>query len=195
MARTNPRTETANTDPEVGPNPSPETSLVESFGGVVDDLRQLYTDFGMRPYRVFSVVGKWSGGRRGYGEWVLQSEVELLPTPKVMVEQGPGQFGRLAEVSNPAGLTERGSIKLFEISPRYTEDDVRQLFHIQPETKPVFEGFIELSIDRRDGQTKRRRFAVDHAPQRRAGSFDWTVTLRSSDQNRDRGGAFPNVGR
>lgn len=194
--RTNPRAITPNVEPGIGPNPSPETSLVEGLGSTVDELRQLYTDFGLRPYRLVSVVGRWSGGERGRGEWVVVSQEELLPTPKVRVmTDSPGSVGRIAETANSVGVTERGPLLVTEISPLYTEDDVAQLFHCQPDLPPGFEGFIEMQIDRRDGEPERRRFTTDQIPARDAGGFQWTVQLTSMDQARSRRGVFPNLGR
>ena len=61
--RDNPRLETANNDPAVNPDNSPGSSLINEMGSVADDLRQLYTDFGAHPYRVFSSCLRVARGR------------------------------------------------------------------------------------------------------------------------------------
>ncbi len=170
--RFNPRPTTANSDPRLGPNLNPGRSLVEDLGGTVDDLRQLYTEFGLRPYRVFSVVEVWSGGESGRGDASIESEVELLPTPLVH------DMKTIRGVSKAAGLDEVGGIKLTQISPRYTEDDVRTIFHTQPLPKDR-DGYLEVRVDERDGVTKRRRFTVKGTPFRDTEKFEWSVRLRA----------------
>lgn len=178
----NPRIETANDDPAVGPARAPGSTLVEQLGKTVDDLRQLYTDFGLRPYRVFSVVTRWSGGAPGRGDEALVSETELLPTPVVKVD---GLRGELTS----GGLTERGTTRLSELSPRYTEDEIRQLFHCEP-LPDGLQGWIEIRIDARDGSTERRRFVTRGVPERDAERFQWRSVLIRQDSARTRSGAL-----
>ncbi len=178
--RNNPRAITPDRDPSLHPNPAPELSLVEDLGPVADDLRQLFTDFGTRPYRVFSVVVFWTGGEEGRGEETVESETEFLPTPLV-------DLSRLRSVTTSAGKTEKGFHVMTEVSPRYTEDDIRTLFHVQPLPKGRT-GYIEIQMDRRDAQAKRRRFAVRGVPARRADEFDFRVSLSVQDQARLRSG-------
>lgn len=179
--RTNPRPETPNNDPDLRPVQQPSRTLVEDLGGTVDEMRQLYADFGLRPYRVFSVVVRWTGGATGRGDAVVESEVELLPTPR-LVDMGP-----VRGVSTPAGRTEKGGVQLREISPRYTEDDIRTLFHTQPLPQDR-DGFLEVRVDCRDGSTTRRRFIVSGVPFRDAEKFEWRTRLLKQDANRSRAG-------
>lgn len=180
--RFNPRAVKPNEDPALRPNTLPGQSLVEELGATADDLRQLYTDFGLRPYRVFSVVVRWSGGASGLGDAVVVAETELLPTP-LLKDMKP-----IRGVSKPAGRNEEGGITLTQISPRYTEDDIRGLFHTQP-LGEALDGFLEVRVDSRDGQTLRRRFSVKGAPYRDAGKFEWSARLRVQYANRSREGA------
>lgn len=174
----NPRVETPETDPDLAPVLQPERTLVESLGDVVDDLRQLYTDFGARPYRVFSVVCEWSGGETGRGVVSVISEREFLPTPKVWI--GGGQ-----KVATAAGVMREGSAELREISPRYTEDDIAALF--PRALGPAQLAFIEVRMDNRDGSTPiRRRYTVQRTPQRDALHFEWRVPLTSQEDERNR---------
>lgn len=170
--RFNPRPTTANEDPRIGPNRQPGCSLVEGLGETVDGLRQFYTDFGLRPYRVFSVVVRWSGGESGRGDASVESEVELLPTPLVH------DMKQLRGVSKSAGRDEEGGVKLTQISPRYTEDDIRTIFHTQP-LPGDRDGFLEIRVDERDGKTQRRRFSVKGTPFRDTEKFEWSVRLRA----------------
>lgn len=172
----NPRIDQPNNDLTLHPNRSPELSLVESLGAVADNLRQISTDLGLRPYRMFSVTYKWTGGDVGRGEPVVAGETEFLPTPKIALfgVRGEGKTG---------GLVERGDIRVTEISPRYTEDQINSLFHCAPLPKG-FQGFIEIVMDRRDGAAKRRRFTVFGAPTREADKFQWSVGLVRQDASR-----------
>lgn len=181
--RSNPRPIKPNDDPTSHPNRMPGQSLVEDLGQTVDLLRQLYTDFGLRPYRFFSVVVKWSGGASGRGDATVESETELLPTPLVK-DTKP-----IRGVSKPAGLDEEGGITLTQISPNYTEDDIRAIFHTQP-LPADRDGFIEMRVDERDGSTIRRRFSIKGAPFRDASKFQWTARLRTQSHDRSREGAI-----
>lgn len=174
----NPRPVTPNEDPAVHPSSAPERSLVESLGAVADDLRQLYTDFGARPYRVFSVVYEWSGGEPGRGEARVVSEQEFLPTPVVSLKSS-------AKDAKAAGTVQTGSARLEQVSPRYTEDDINALF------PTVLLGnqkaFIEVRMDSRDGtKVLRRRYTVRNTPQREALSFQWVVELYAQQEPRER---------
>lgn len=182
-SRTNPRALTANNDPREHANPQPQQSLVESLGGLVDELRQLHTDFGLRPYRVFSVVIGYSGGEVGRGTASVVSEAELLPTPKLV------DMKSVRGISRPAGFDEEGNITLRQISPRYTEDDISEIFFQQPLPKGSL-GFLEVRVDERDGSTKRRRFTVKGTPFRDAGKFEWSVRLTSQSHDRNRDGVI-----
>lgn len=177
----NPRAVQPNSDPRVHLNQQPQLSLTESLGGVVDDLRQIYTDLGQRPYTVHSVVVAWTGGSPGHGDAVVAQEVQLLPTPK-LVDMKP-----VRGVAKPAGFDEEGAITLRQISPRYTEDDIRALFHTQPLSRDR-EAFLEVRVDGRDGSTIRRRFTVKGAPFRDAPKFGWSVRLITQSHDRARDG-------
>lgn len=182
--RTNPRVITPDRDASLHPNRNPAGSLVEELGEVADDMRQIYTDLGVRPYRVWSVVVRWTGGAVGKGEQEIVSDVELLPTP---------MFGmRLTKEVKAGGTVENGKPELTQISPRFTEDDVNAIFHRQPLPQGT-EGFIEIRMDARDGNSKIRRFTVYSAPERRASKFDWRVQLVSAYPDPNRNGRLPDV--
>ncbi len=186
--RTNPRALPPDRDPSLHPNRRPSTSLVEDLGDVVDDARQLLTDFGLRPYRVFSVVVRWTGGAVGKGSPQVLSEREFLPTPNVVFL---GKGGSLGKRMTEGGTSERGEVLMTELSPRYTEDDINSLFCRQP-LPSTDEGFVEVRMDERDGQTIRRRF-FPLVPYRRAAKFDWAVRLRKQNTNESRTSPVDNV--
>jgi hypothetical protein len=159
-------------DPDLGPLSDPQASLVDSLGSVVDDLRQIATELGARPYRVFSVRIGWSGGERGRGSSRILCEEELLPTPFVK------EWFVRRELEN-VGSVERGVVELREISPRYTEAQIMSLcpYPCGPDAQGN-ETFIELRIDSRDGtQAKPRRFVIANAPFLDAERFEWRVKL------------------
>jgi hypothetical protein len=173
------------------PNPAPQCSLAEELGGLADDLRQLNTDLGMRPYRMFSVVYEWSGKEIGRGEPRIIFEQEFLPTPKLtlvgLVDRGYIRAS-VAEVAQSGGSVERGVISVIEISPRYTEDQINWLFRQGGDLDPGQIAFIEIAMDRRDGAATRRRFTVNSVPQRDATKFYWSVELVRQELDRTRAG-------
>lgn len=169
-------------DPRLHENLSPHASLAESMSSIVDEARQLVTDLGLRPYRVFSVTVRWSGGERHRGQPRVVFQQELLPTPKVE------NFGNMKEQLREAGAVERGDVRLSQISGRYTEEEITSLFPYR--ATDADESFIEIAMDSRDGEEPvRRRFIVSSVPVRRPDRFDWEVTLTRQDGDRTRRGA------
>lgn len=190
----NPRVTNQPNTPGTKLHPIGSCSLVESLGSVVDDVRQIATDLGVRPYRVFSIVCFWSGGEVGRGTPSVIHETEFLPTPKLMETSGVRGSPR------SGGVAERGDATLRQVSPRYTEDQVRALcgtgaatdaqgqpIGVPPGAKNI-EIWIEVRVDSRDGDTQRRRFIVVGQPFRDAEKFEWRVTLMRQDQDRSRAG-------
>ena len=190
---TNPRVPFGNTpgqDTRLGPvnerrvcrNMPLEPTLVEELGEVADDLRQLATDFGARPYRVFAIVVAWSGGEVGRGTQEVFSETELLPTPYV-------DLSTLRYVVTSAGRTDNGTVQLFEVSPRYTQDDIETLFYRDLQLNE--QHFIEIRMDGRDGvDPVRHRFVITGVPFRDADGFQWVLTLKIQQEERNRDGTL-----
>ena len=190
---TNPRTSAHNTpnqDTRLGPveerricrNVPLEPTFVEQMGEIVDDLRQLATDFGARPYRVFCVVVAWSGGAVGRGTQVQIDETELLPTPRI-------DLTSLRYVVTSGGRTDNGRTSLYEVSPRYTEDDIEALFHRALEANE--QSFIEVRMDGRDGREPiRHRLTLSGVPFRDADGFQWVVPLIIQQEERNRNGTL-----
>lgn len=156
-------------------------NLVESLGAVVDDIRQIATDLGARPYTVHAVRVKWSGGEVGRGKPTVSSDIELLPTPKVT---GVNSMSRDTEAQ---GAIERGDVNLTGVSARYTEDDIERMIGVDADKSE--ECFFEIRIDQRDGCTKRRRFTLARPPERRPTMIDWRISLRRHSGDRRIDGA------
>jgi hypothetical protein len=162
------------------PAPDPGRTLAEELGETADELRQLYTDAGLRPYRVFAVLLRWSGGAKGRGTPRVVREREILPTPWVDLRP-------LREDDRPAGEVVRGRARLRQVSPQYTEAEVRGIFGGEREGDEVI---VEVVHDARDGyEPTRRRFAVEDVPWRNAGGFEWVVALSPEDDGRSPSGA------
>lgn len=175
---TNPRIFGPNDDPKLFPPRDPSATLAEDLGAVVDDARAIASELGLRPYRIFSVRVVWSGGEVGRGT-PSSEEREFVPTPKIAEPSVTGE-------PRTGGLVERGSARLTQVSPRYTEDEVRGLCGC--DATPGVEVFVEARIDARDGSTERRRFVVRGMPFRDAERFEWRVNLIRQDSDRDREG-------
>jgi len=176
----NPRAQPPNHDPALGEIFNPQTSLVESLGNTVDSIRQIAVDLGVRPYKVHAVRVKWSGGEIGRGTPETVLDQAIVPTPRIR------NVTSVNRESTTAGTSEKGNIRLDRISPRYTEDEIKYYFSTQSDLGVDEEGFVEIYVDERDGQTQRKRYVVSRVPERRPDKFDWVVTLRKQEDNRQR---------
>lgn len=156
----------------------PRCSLVEDLAEEVDDLRQILVDEGLRPYEVWSVVVRWSGGERHRGTATVVSEKPYLPVPKV---SGLSSGNRELRAG---GSVKRGQVTITGLSPRYTAHDILHLF--PRDLAAGEEHFVEIRLDARAGNPLRLRYVVSGFPERRA--LDWIVRLTKQDENRDRAG-------
>jgi len=170
----------ASNDPRLGEaGHEVRRSLVEDLGQVVDDIRQLATDLGARPYTVHVVRIAWSGGEVGRGEPSTALELQILPTPRLT---GVGEGAVRSQ--EPGGAIERGDVRLTGVAPRYTEDELGNYFGVEPGE----ECFFEVRIDQRDGEARRRRYVLARPPERRPEHCDWVLVLRRHDGDRQRDG-------
>ena len=159
-------------------------TLAGSFIGLADDLRDMFTQFGLRPYTVRRIRVKWSGQRRGVGQPTVIFSEPILPTPKVTDISG------LSELLHPIGLDEHGSIRLSEISGTYTEDDLRGLDSSGKGAAVDEEFFYEIEYARPDGLAgEKRRFFPSGAASYNAGKLQWTLMLEKSNEDRGRDGS------
>ena len=149
--------------------------LAGSLIQTVDDLRQLNSDFGIRPYRVFATRVKWTGGEIGRGQPEVTETVEITPAPLVK------DLTNVKGVVRSGGFVERGDARLTQWSARYTEAQITQL--LPPKTRDT-EAFIEV-MNYHDGtEPKRRRFIVQGVPEYEPQNFQWKMTLLRQDSDR-----------
>jgi hypothetical protein len=166
-------------------------TLIPKLVPVVDRIRQLSTNFGLMPYRVFLVHLSWGGMRVGEGQPYEIGRVEILPTPEV------GDLNATSEVLRPLGLSEEGSLSISQISAKYTEDD---LMGRTPDlTNPALpsttsrntEFFYEVVESRPSSpRSTRRRYVPSSVPALSRDGFQWRVTLTKQDYNRVREGSL-----
>jgi hypothetical protein len=164
--------------------PDPATlrcSLARRLIPAVDRVRDLYTQIGARPYRVWIIKTRFTGERRGRGVEQVIHETEILPTPLVV------DLRALSEVVTPVGVNDQGVIQLQYISGRYTEE---LLLGVGLDGHPVAPNetvYYEIEFFRADGlPSERRRFVRDSVPHYNALQFQWLVTLVSAIENRAR---------
>lgn len=157
-------------------------TLARRFIGLADSLRDLLTRFGLRAYKVAIVRVEWSGGRRGRGTAAVVDEKVLLPTPKI------SSLDALAEVLQPAGLEELGTILLTQISGTFTEEDLRG-YSVDGDAIPANqEFFYEVEFFPNEGAAQKRRFYPKGAPTYFPGKLQWQIRLEKANEDRARNG-------
>lgn len=150
---------------------------------VADSVRDIYTQLGLRTYSIKIIRTSWSGGRRGVGIEYIKEQLDVLPTPKI------SSMDEITEVLQPIGLDELGSIRLSEISGRFTEDE---LLGRIPNGIPIDKDeqvFYEIEFPRADGISGvKRRFVPRSAPYYEASTLQWSVRLERTREDRSRNG-------
>jgi hypothetical protein len=163
-------------------------TLAHKLGvGLVPRLRQLATNFGIRPYRCFLVWGKWTGEERGEGFDVELLRMEILPTPKVE------NLDALTFSLVNAGTLPVGSVRVSQISSYFTYDQLKGLMvpvQHEDQVPEPYEFYWEVVEDGRgDNPPVRAKFRPASVPFRRAGKPDWTVILERISEDNLRSGA------
>jgi hypothetical protein len=150
----------------------------------LDELRQLSADFGARPYRVFMIRTRWTGGKRGRGVEQVFSEEEILPTPKI--ETVASVNLQMLDI----GVDEQGALSISEISPRYTENQLlgRNGDGTEIPENETFSWEVRLSRGGPD-QNKLRRYTVKGVPDYRPTELQWKVSLIRAGSDRQSDGA------
>jgi hypothetical protein len=157
-------------------------TLIASLQPCVDNIRDIATQFGARPYQVALVWTRWSSGQRGEGvEEVIREEL-LLPTPRVV------DLTSLGRDLQPVGLDEVGSLRVTEISARYTEDYLVGVCDNGQAEEPDQSFYWEVRFPRADGLGPRRRFRPASAPSLEPTKFQWVVRLLKISEDRQRDG-------
>lgn len=175
-------------------------SLANKLAPLADRLRQLNTNFGIRPYRVFLTWTRFGGEERGEGHEKMFARAEILPTPKV------SSLDAVSFSIFHAGTLPVGSIRVEEVSAAaFTEDMLRGLkvpdgSYLDPDEQKIpepYDFFYEVVEDGRgDGEPARDRYRLLSKPFRRAGKVDWTLMLErvSPDRTRDDQSVFGILG-
>lgn len=149
----------------------------------LDELRQIAADLGARPYRVFLVTTRWSGGKRGRGVETVVSETEILPTPKV------DSMSAIQLQMLDVGVDDQGSLSISEISPRYNENQLLGRNQDGSEIPEDMTFSYEVSLSRNDrDDKKRRRFQIKGVPSYEATQLQWKVQLVRSGSDRQQDG-------
>jgi len=145
--------------------------LVDSLvTDVIDGLREdLHPQFGVRAYRVFTILRTWSGRSVGEGTKV-DTEVELRPQPLVHTWDG------LKYDLEPCGLNLDGEVKLTEVSLTYTEAELDGGITLGRNQQWL------IRIDEGHGQETRSKFFLHTKPPfiDREKDMGWVLWLRSA---------------
>lgn len=129
----------------------PDVLIDDLVPDVIDGLRaELHPLFGVRAFRVFTVVRQWSGGSIGDGTFT-DTEVELEPQPLVH------PFMNLRRDQEPCGFDVAGRVKLTEVSLTYTQAELLAC------EAPVDSQYM-LRIAEAHGQAQANKFFVHTKP-------------------------------
>ena len=166
-------------------------SLMGEISPIVDDLRQIAVDLGLRPYRVFIVHVLWTGVKVGDGNPVEISRREILPTPRIR------DMSATTEVLSAFGRVEEGGIVIDRISAKYSEDDLtgKTPDLIDPAMtrtgKRNGEYFWEVQ-ENRPGfpKTIPRRYVHAAVPTLMRGGSHWRIPLNKQNVDRSRNQTF-----
>jgi hypothetical protein len=164
-------------------------SLANRLGRVADNVRQIATKLGARPFRVFLVWTRFPAEVRGEGGPDREVErVELLPTPEVK------SLDAVTFSIFHAGTVPAGSVKLLGVSVhRYTFDQltgktVPGLGTVDQLPEP-WTFFYEVVEDGRgDNPPQRWKFRTLSYPVRLAENAEWTIMLERVSEDRGRDG-------
>jgi hypothetical protein len=164
-------------------------SLVYSIAPSIDKIRQIATDLGLRPYRVFMIHVAWTGARRGDGQPMETARREIKPTPKIT------NMDATTFMMRGYGMTEEGGVAVTRISLDFTEDDLtgKTPDLIDPEIprtgRQNADFFWEIVEARPTSpQTIPRKYRPTGVPHR--GSTGWRVGLIKVTGDRSRGQTF-----
>jgi hypothetical protein len=173
--------------PRIGPlTPAQaKATLAQRLGRVADNVRQIATILGARPYRVFLVWTKWSGQERGEGQEAEIRRVEILPTPRV------ANLDAITFSLYHAGTLPVGSVKVDRISVVSFSSDLLTGNYVPAEHEDFipepYEFMYEVVEDGRgDNPPTRSRFRLLSFPFRRATQVDWTIMLERVGEDRNR---------
>lgn len=142
-------------------------------------------DLGDRPYTVTVTVLRWTGGARGRGESVVDQEVKLSPTPKLVA------LGQLRQTMQAAGHVRTGTIVATGINPGHSREN---LLGIDADGRPLSSEYeiiweIEYWPSSPGDKPRKRRFHLTGEPER-DGVKGWRVALIPGEPGPDRAGGY-----
>jgi hypothetical protein len=175
---------------QVHPEMPARRTLADSLGPTADRIRQIRTDLGFAPYRVYLVHWRWPG-KVGLGRPVEISRVEILPTPKV------SDMNSTNLMLAAFGATEGGGIFLSKISTKFSEDDLagktpdmRDLVRTNTAAYGV-EFFYEVRLNRPG--SKPRRYSPSGVPNLDKNGLHWHLNLIKQSTSYDPVDVVPEV--
>lgn len=161
-------------------------TLIQKLTPVADKMRDLKTRLGARPYQVALITVRWSGGRRGVGTPEVAAMRPILPTPRV------ASLDSMTLLLQSVGLDESGTIRVSEISPSYTEDELRGVGPQGQSVPSDTEFFWEITYPRpAPAFAVKRRYQLRSAPMYNSTAFHWVVVLNKATEERDRIAGIP----
>ena len=160
-----------------------KNSLARKLIPVVDGIRDLRTQFGLRPYQVRLIRTQWTGGKRGLGQELTVIDLPILPTPLISDLTG------VALTVTPSALEELGTIVLSEISGAYSDDMLLGKDDQGNGPGPDEDVWYEVALLGPTGEiAARRRFVWRSLPAYQAAQFQWLITLERAYDDRTRAG-------
>ena len=153
-------------------------SLIGSLGPCVDQLRDLEVCLGARSKVVRLVWTRWTDGRRGAGQEIVEREEILTPVPEVK------SISDLTIELQSIGNADVGVVQVSKISTRYTENFLmgRDLDGTPIRKDQNF--YWEIEEPDGHGGTIRRRFTPKGPPDLKEVEFQWVIKLTKQHQNR-----------
>lgn len=152
-----------------------------SLQGLVDDLRRIPHEEGLRPYRVYLV-------------WTRRDSAQVFQEFR-RLELQPVKVSSLTDVALQLaawGLNPEGQVRLSNISrAQVDEDDLRGLLGhgpIPPDVQFFYE-IVRVGACDADRQPRRRRFVLASLPHLDAPRFQYTVVLSDQEHARSPSGA------
>lgn len=152
-------------------------SLANRFGRLADNVRQLATKLGIRPYRVFLVWSQYDGQVRGEGNESVIARVEVLPTPRV------SELTSVQLALYGAGNLPTGTLRIDQISVAKWNEAQLMGRALPTDTDaehipPHYDFWYEIVEDGRGGnEPMRTRYRLLGVPFRNAGGVQWGVLV------------------
>lgn len=159
-------------------------TVTHRLGRVADNIRQVATRLGARPYRCFLVWSTWTNGVRGEGEEVETMRTEILPTPVVT------SMDQIALNPQNVGLVQIGDVKVTEISVSFTEDQLMgRLGGATQVEQPQSFAWEIIEDGRQRDNPVHTKFRVKGRPVLKADQAMWSVNLERVGDDRQRDGS------